>query len=255
MPTCFVIQPFDGGKFDRRFEDTYKPALEQAGLEAYRVDRDPGVEVPIETIEKSIRDAVICFAEITTNNPNVWYELGYAFAQGRSTIMVCSAEREGKLPFDIHHRAVIKYNSESKRDFDNLGKQITERAKVLLEKNKVKQFTASERVAPRKGLSQVEIQALAAIAAATDVPGSPTSVHLLRTSMEQNLTDVGVGLALWRLQQKHFVELGQSEDYNGEMFDTVVLNESGWRWIGDNESLFVTHKGESEPDEEDDIPF
>lgn len=254
MPTCFVIQPFDGGKFDRRFEDTYKPALEQAGLEAYRVDLDPRVEVPIEDIEKGIRDAIICFADITTNNPNVWYELGYAFAQGRSTIMVCSAERKGKLPFDIHHRTVIRYSSESKRDFENLGKQITERAKKLLDKNRIKQFVASERVAPAEGLSQVEIQALAAIAAATDVPGSPTSVHLLKTSVEQSLTDVGVGLALWRLQQRQFVELGQGEDFRGESFDTVVLKESAWRWIGDNESLFFTHKRESDLGEED-IPF
>ena len=32
MPTCFVIQPFDSGKFDKRFEDVYKPAIEAADL-------------------------------------------------------------------------------------------------------------------------------------------------------------------------------------------------------------------------------
>jgi hypothetical protein len=47
MPTCFVVQPFDRGKFDKRFEDTFRPAIESAGLEAYRVDRDPYVEVPL----------------------------------------------------------------------------------------------------------------------------------------------------------------------------------------------------------------
>ena len=31
MPTCFVIQPFST-KFDKRFRDVYKPALEKAGL-------------------------------------------------------------------------------------------------------------------------------------------------------------------------------------------------------------------------------
>ena len=87
MPTCFVIQPFDsGGKFDKRFNDTYKKAIEKAGLEPYRVDQDPGVEVPIDRIEEGIREATICLADITTDNPNVWYELGYAFAVGRSVI-------------------------------------------------------------------------------------------------------------------------------------------------------------------------
>ena len=33
MPTCFVIQPFDNGKYDKRYEDTFKPAIEAAELE------------------------------------------------------------------------------------------------------------------------------------------------------------------------------------------------------------------------------
>lgn len=37
---CFMIQPFDGGKFDKRYEDVFKPAIEAAGLIAYRVDND-----------------------------------------------------------------------------------------------------------------------------------------------------------------------------------------------------------------------
>jgi hypothetical protein len=76
MPTCFVIQPFDSGKFDKRFDDVYVPAIEEAGLEPYRVDRDPGVDVPIEAIEEGIRNAAVCLADVTTDNPNVWYVLG-----------------------------------------------------------------------------------------------------------------------------------------------------------------------------------
>ncbi len=51
MPTCFVIQPFDT-KFDKRYDDIYKRALKQAGLEAYRVDQDPGTERLIDRIEE-----------------------------------------------------------------------------------------------------------------------------------------------------------------------------------------------------------
>ena len=32
MPTCFVIQPFDSGKFDKRFRDVYEPAKKMLGL-------------------------------------------------------------------------------------------------------------------------------------------------------------------------------------------------------------------------------
>ncbi|MFO1154722.1 MAG: hypothetical protein U1E42_13835 [Rhodospirillales bacterium] len=123
MATCFVIQPIDSGKFDKRFQDIYKPAIEAAGLEAYRVDHDPGVLVPIESIEKGIRLASICLADITADNPNVWYELGYAFAAERPVVMVCSEERIGKkYPFDIQHRSIISYAADSASDFSGCAK-------------------------------------------------------------------------------------------------------------------------------------
>ena len=43
MPTCFVIQPFSR-EFDQRYRDVYQRALEDAGLEPYRVDQDPSAE-------------------------------------------------------------------------------------------------------------------------------------------------------------------------------------------------------------------
>ena len=108
MPTCFVIQPFDREN-DERYEEVFKPALREAGVEPYRVDQDPGVDVPIAAIEDGIRKADICFADITTNNPNVWYELGFAFASLRPVVMVCAKARAEKLPFDIRHRAPLSF--------------------------------------------------------------------------------------------------------------------------------------------------
>src|SRR5882724_6324122 len=125
MSTCFVIQPFDGAKYDKRYEHVSVPAIEAAGLKAYRVDRDPSVEVPIDSIEEGIRDAALCLADITADNPNVWYELGYAYARGRPVVMVCSDERK-KYPFDIQHRTIIPYVAESTRDFEALKSLITE---------------------------------------------------------------------------------------------------------------------------------
>ena len=63
MPRCFVIQPFDNGRFDKRYRDVFGPAIEAAGLEPYRADRDPGVSIIIEEIESRIRDADVCLAD------------------------------------------------------------------------------------------------------------------------------------------------------------------------------------------------
>jgi nucleoside 2-deoxyribosyltransferase len=136
MATCFVIQPFDSGKFDKRFTDIYKPSIEAAGLNAYRVDQDPSVSVPIDAIEEGIRKASVCLADITADNPNVWYELGFAFAAGRPVVMVCSEERTGKkYPFDIQHRSIINYLAEAPSDFDKLRESLTTRIKALLQKS------------------------------------------------------------------------------------------------------------------------
>jgi nucleoside 2-deoxyribosyltransferase len=80
---CCVFQPFDKGDFDKRFDDVLVPAIEAAGMEPYRVDRDLGSTIPVDTLHQEIRSAAICIADITTRNPNVMYELGYAVALGK----------------------------------------------------------------------------------------------------------------------------------------------------------------------------
>lgn len=254
MPTCFVIQPFDAGKFDKRFEDVYKPALAQAGLEAYRVDQDPKVEVPIEAIEDGIRDAVICLADITTDNPNVWYELGYAFATGRPIIMICCDERKGdRFPFDIQHRAIIKYSSESASDFTVLQESITAKASALLKKGAaLRQIAEAEQVAPSEGLSQTELMVLAIIAGDTALPKSATSMYSLKLDAERTgLTSVGFGLAFRRLLKKDLVENLMITTNDDEAYDGAQLTDTGWAWIENNDSLFVLKK----VDIEGDIPF
>lgn len=56
MARCFVIQPFDNGEFDKRYDDILAPAIQKAGIEPYRVDRDPAALIPIETIEQTIKN-------------------------------------------------------------------------------------------------------------------------------------------------------------------------------------------------------
>lgn len=98
MATCFVIQPFDKGPFDKRYEDVFAPAISAVGLEPYRVDRDPGASIPIEQIETGIRNSDVCLADITTDNPNVWFELGFAIASQKEVVLVCSEERKAGFP-------------------------------------------------------------------------------------------------------------------------------------------------------------
>ena len=262
MPTCFVIQPFDAGKFDKRFEDVYKPAIEAAGLEAYRVDLDPGVDVPIDAIEDGIRNAAACLADITTDNPNVWYELGFAFATGSPVIMVCSQERtEKKYPFDIQHRTIIQYAPEAPRDFDQLRTNLTDRIRAFLKKGDVlRNIAKSEQLAPIEGLRQPELLVLAAAAGSVTLPEDTVSLYAVKRDVEQaGLTNIAFSLGIRRLRAKGFIKTTVEEDqyapYPDATYQALVVTDTGWNWIEANESKFaMLRPGESTPDDED-IPF
>lgn len=134
---CFVAQPFDQGKFDQRYRDVIRPVIESLGLVAYRVDEDPEVDIPISTIEAKIPLASVVVAEITTDNPNVWFELGFALALAKPVVLLCSDERTTAFPFDVRHRNIITYHTDSLRDFENyqikLKKAIASRCAIHLE--------------------------------------------------------------------------------------------------------------------------
>ena len=240
---------------DRRYDEVYRPALEQAGLTPYRVDRDPTVQVPITAIEQKIRDSLICLADITSDNPNVWYELGYAFAVDKPVLMTCTEGRVTKLPFDIQHRTVIKYATASPSDFERLRSDVVERATALIEHAETIQTLADEQIAPHEGLTQVEVAVLA-VSAANMAPEMSTSQYEVQRDAERSgLTRVGFHVALRRLIRRRFLVL---EEVNGvtEMGEPwtqehIRLTEAGWDWIDNNASLFSFMK----PKRDDDIPF
>jgi hypothetical protein len=250
MAICFVIQPFES-KYDKRFDDIYKPAIEAADLDAYRVDRDRSVEVPIDTIEERIRDAAVCLADITTDNPNVWYELGYAFAAARPVVMVCSTERTTKYPFDIQHRTVIPYRVDSTRDFEELKHSITDTIKARLDKREtLRQIAEKQPVAPVHGLSQPELIVLAVIAG-KGYPQTGVSMWNAQQEVERSgFTSLGFSLGIRRLKSKKLIESSEIEDPQGDVYDAVIVTEKGWEWIEANESLFTIRR----PSSEDSIP-
>ena len=257
MPTCFVIQPFSS-KFDKRYHEDYKPALEDAGLEPYRVDQDPRTERLMDSIEEEIRKATICLADITTDNPNVWYELGYAFAMGRSVIMVCSKERGGKYPFDIQDRTIIEYASESRSDFDKLRDEISKRAKALVKKIAEQPVIEARQAVPTEDLKAAEISVLTIAAQETTMPDtSVTAWRVREKALRAGLTGLHFGVAIQSLRQKGFLELRHGEYDDGEYYETVTVTDNAWTWLDRKHPLLSTRERKEEDDvqlTEDDIP-
>lgn len=242
MPTCFIIQPFDNGKFDKRYRETFAPALQDAGLEPYRVDEDPSVDVLIDKIERSIRDAAICLAEISTDNPNVWYELGYAFACKKQVIMVCSDERKDGFPFDIRHRQVVEYKTESGGDFGELLRAISERAKALLD-DLEQDRESSESVESSSLAESNEMYMRLLRIAADEMPIQEESIsvrELKSAASQRGIEGMHFGLAFRKLEKDGFIEKYYTflDGNIDESYEAVRLTEACWDWITENEPMF-----------------
>src|SRR3984885_3857215 len=144
MPTCFVIQPFDsGGPYDKRYRDILVPAIKEVGLDPYRVDEDPGTTVVIDDIEKGIREAEECLADITTNNPNTWKKAAFDLASAKLFWLISLDPRPESYPFDIRHRHIINYKLHSSSDFENLKAEITKRLQAQAKKAETLQTVAA----------------------------------------------------------------------------------------------------------------
>lgn len=128
-PRAFVVMQF-AEPYNTFYKEVIQNQAEAAGFEVLRIDEKAGPGVIFQDIQREIEQAEIVIAEITPANPNVFYELGYAHALGKPTILL--ARREAQLPFDISSFRVVFYN-------DTIG------GKVEVERNLRKHLEAIAR--------------------------------------------------------------------------------------------------------------
>ncbi|MEQ1831125.1 MAG: hypothetical protein ABL921_34585 [Pirellula sp.] len=112
--SCFFVSPIGGrgtdvrGRADRVLRHIVRPACEACGYIVIRADEldEPGMIT--RRVIKQLLDAAIVIADLSGNNPNVFYELGIRHATGRPVIQLCN---EGeRLPFDVFDVATIFFD-------------------------------------------------------------------------------------------------------------------------------------------------
>lgn len=107
-PKAFVVMQFSPD-FNELYSDVVKRVCEENGVEAVRADEQFGPGLIIADITRQIREAQIVIAEISPVNANVYYEVGYAHALGKPTILI--AERKTELPFDLSAFRTLFYDN------------------------------------------------------------------------------------------------------------------------------------------------
>ncbi|HEX7533647.1 MAG TPA: hypothetical protein VF343_00195, partial [Syntrophales bacterium] len=105
---AFVLIPFD-----KAFDDIYKLGIKETathlGMLAERVDEQMFREGILERIYRQIELADIILADMSGQNPNVFYEVGYAHAKGKLCILMTKDASD--IPFDLKHHRHVVYGS------------------------------------------------------------------------------------------------------------------------------------------------
>lgn len=124
MKKCFLICPIGKDesetrkRSDKLLRHIIEPICSDLGYEVVRADLISGSDVITQTIIEHLTDSELVIADITNNNPNVFYELGYRQALSKPIIQIASQEQT-VIPFDISSIRTIKYEL---YDPDNLVK-------------------------------------------------------------------------------------------------------------------------------------
>ncbi len=104
----FVVMQFSE-PYQQLYQEVIRPVVESFDLRAYHVGEVFGPGIILQDIVQGIVESEVVIAEITPVNQNVFYELGYAHALGKPTILL--AERGKQLPFDVSGYRVLIYDN------------------------------------------------------------------------------------------------------------------------------------------------
>ncbi|WP_223566096.1 hypothetical protein [Pantoea sp. OVA07A] len=102
---CFVIMPiadhpnYEPGHFKRVYDNLVAPACRQAGYEPIRADENSSSNMIMHDILLNIVKSEMVICDLSTNNANVFYELGLRQAFNKKTVLITDGRE--KTPFDL----------------------------------------------------------------------------------------------------------------------------------------------------------
>jgi CheY-like chemotaxis protein len=108
---CFVAMPFEK-KYDQIFQ-AIKDCVERASYRCVRVDQEYFTKSIIEKVLLEIGNSKLITFLATDQNPNAFYECGYAVALNKEIITLTDFYKH--LPFDIRDRNAIAYGTDLKK--------------------------------------------------------------------------------------------------------------------------------------------
>lgn len=114
---CFVAMPFDEDL--RNTYDVIESVAEYCALDCVRADRIAQSRQITDDINSNIENARVVIADLSGNNPNVFYEVGLAHGRGKRVVLM--VQRETIVPFDLRGIRYLRYDA---KDLNSLRTQL-----------------------------------------------------------------------------------------------------------------------------------
>ena len=108
---AFVAMPYgtkDEIDFNAVFRELIKPALESAGFEVFRADEEMRAGNIRTDMFQELLLADLVVADLSIDNPNVWYELGVRHALRKRGVVQITCRRD-QTPFDVLTERSVRY--------------------------------------------------------------------------------------------------------------------------------------------------
>lgn len=104
---CFIVMPFGVQDLEDLYNEFILPVLDGCKLDCARGDDIFGSNVVMDDVKAAIETADLVIADLSGQNPNVFYEVGIAHTLGKPVLLLSQSIED--VPFDLRHRRVLPY--------------------------------------------------------------------------------------------------------------------------------------------------
>ena len=111
-PKAFIVMQFSS-PYNEVYSHVIKNVCDrdEFKIEAVRADEIYGPGIIIKDVIDRIAKSQVVIADISPDNPNVYFEVGYALALGKPIILLAQRRKPGEpLPFDLSAFRVLFYD-------------------------------------------------------------------------------------------------------------------------------------------------
>lgn len=119
--TAFMIMPFGFPELNSFYQTNIKEYLKNSDLQidVKRSDDFTGTDVVADTILSRIQKAEFIICDITNQNKNVFFEIGYAKGIRKNILFLLEQNKPAEF-FDVNHIRRIEYSYERPTEFQKL---------------------------------------------------------------------------------------------------------------------------------------